>query len=55
MIKVVFLDVDDTLLSFSEYVKQAMRDGFKKYGLKPYTDSWTSLRLWKKLILSNRR
>ena len=38
MIKVVFLDVDDTLLSFSEYVKQAMRDGFKKYGLKPYTE-----------------
>lgn len=38
MIQVIFLDIDDTLLSFSEYVKQAMRDGFKKYGLKPYTD-----------------
>lgn len=38
MIKVIFLDIDDTLLSFSEYVKQAMRDGFKKYNLKPYAE-----------------
>ena len=38
MIKVVLLDIDNTLLSFSGYVKEAMRDGFSRFGLKPYTD-----------------
>ncbi len=37
MIKVIFVDVDDTLLSFSGYVKEAMEKGFRKFGLKPYT------------------
>ena len=38
MIKVVFIDIDDTIFSFSGFVKKAMHDGFKKYGLKPYKD-----------------
>ncbi len=38
MIKAVFLDIDNTLLSFSEYVKESMRDGFERFGLKPYTE-----------------
>lgn len=36
MIKVVFMDLDDTLLSFSGYVKEAMREGFAHFGLKEY-------------------
>lgn len=38
MIKVIFLDVDNTLLSFSGYVQQTMAEGFRKFGLKPYTE-----------------
>jgi len=38
MIKVIFIDIDNTLLSFSGYVKAAMREGFAEFGLKPYTD-----------------
>lgn len=38
MIRVIFLDIDDTLLSFSGYVKEAMREGFARFGLKPYTE-----------------
>lgn len=38
MIKVVLIDIDNTLLSFSGYVKEAMRDGFARFGLKPYTE-----------------
>lgn len=38
MIKVVFIDIDNTIFSFSEFAKKAMHDGFEKYGLKPYTD-----------------
>lgn len=32
----VFIDIDNTLLDFDEYVRQTMRNGFAKYGLKPY-------------------
>ncbi len=39
MIKVVFIDIDNTLLSFSGYVKEAMRDGFAQFGFKPYTEA----------------
>lgn len=39
MIKVVFIDIDNTLLSFDEYVKLAMREGFKKFGLREY-EKW---------------
>ena len=38
MIKVVFIDVDNTLLSFSGYVKETMRKGFSLFGLPPYED-----------------
>ena len=36
MIKVVFVDIDNTLLSFEEYVKWAMKTGFEHFGFKPY-------------------
>lgn len=35
-LKAVFVDIDNTLLSFDEYVRQTMRDGFAHFGLKPY-------------------
>ena len=34
--KAVFIDIDNTLLSFSEYVKHTMKDGFAHFGLKHY-------------------
>ncbi len=36
MIKAVFVDIDNTLLSFDGYVKQCMKEGFQKYELKQY-------------------
>ncbi len=36
MIKAVFVDIDNTLLSFDGYVKQCMKDGFQHFGLKEY-------------------
>ena len=36
MIKALFFDIDNTLLSFDGYVKQSMQSGFEKYGLKKY-------------------
>ena len=38
MIKAVFIDIDNTLLDFDAYVKDAMRTGFKKYGLPEYKE-----------------
>lgn len=38
MLKTIFIDIDNTILSFSEYVKKAMKDGFFKFNLKPYED-----------------
>ncbi len=35
-IKAVFLDIDNTLLSFDEYLRQTMSQGFAHFGLKPY-------------------
>ena len=32
-IQVVFLDIDDTLLDFDAYCREAMKNGFKKFGL----------------------
>lgn len=55
MIKVVFIDIDDTIFSFSGFVKKAMRDGFRKYGLKPYKDEMFTIfeeinnELWKRI------
>ena len=39
MIKVVLIDIDNTLLSFTGYVKEAMKEGFSFFGLKPYTEA----------------
>ncbi len=36
MIRVVLFDVDNTLLSFSGYVKESMASGFRHFGLPPY-------------------
>ena len=33
----MFIDIDNTLLSFSGYVRETMREGFSHFGLKPYT------------------
>lgn len=55
MIKVVFIDIDNTLLSFSGYVRETMRDGFAEFGLKPYTEDMYPVfekinnSLWKKI------
>lgn len=55
MIKVVFIDIDNTLLSFSEYVKKAMNDGFAKFKIKPYTETMFPIfekinnSLWKRI------
>ncbi len=38
MIKVVFMDIDDTIFDFSAFVKKTMKDGFEKYGLHTYSD-----------------
>ena len=38
MEKVVFLDIDDTLLSFEVYVKEAMKTGFDEFGIGPYKE-----------------
>ena len=38
MIKAVFLDIDNTILSFTEYVKDAMKNGFRKFGLGEYSE-----------------
>lgn len=35
-IRAIFIDIDNTLLSFDKYVKQTMKEGFAKFGLKPY-------------------
>ncbi|MCH5198315.1 MAG: HAD-IA family hydrolase [Oscillospiraceae bacterium] len=43
MIKVVFFDIDNTLLSFSGYVKEAMKVGFAQFGLKEYTEDMYSV------------
>lgn len=38
MIKAVFLDIDDTLLSFSGFVRQCMSEGFRHFHLKPFEE-----------------
>lgn len=58
MIKAVFIDIDDTVFSFSGFVKKAMRDGFEKFGLKPYTDEMYPIfekinnELWRRVELN---
>lgn len=38
MTKVVFLDIDNTLLDFSACVRDVMREGFSRFGLGTYHD-----------------
>ena len=38
MIRVVLIDVDNTLLDFDGYVKFAMKTGFKQFGFKAYEE-----------------
>lgn len=38
MIKAIFIDIDNTLLDFDAFVKSAMRDGFRKFGLGEYRE-----------------
>ena len=39
MIKVVFVDIDNTLLSFDGYVRETMKKGFSEFGL-PKFEGW---------------
>ena len=43
MIRAVFLDVDNTLLSFDEAVRGAMREGFARFGLPPFEETMFSV------------
>ena len=43
MIKAILLDIDNTLLSFDEYVKESMKNGFKKFGIGTYKDEMFSV------------
>lgn len=43
MLKVILLDIDNTLLSFDEYVKESMRNGFPKFGIGTYKDEMYSV------------
>ena len=38
MIKAIFIDIDNTLLDFDAYVREAMTEGFKAFGLPPYEE-----------------
>lgn len=38
MLKVIMFDIDNTLLSFDEYVKESMKSGFEKFELGTYED-----------------
>lgn len=38
MIKVVLIDIDNTLLDFDAYVQNAMKDGFEIFNLGPFDD-----------------
>ena len=34
--KAIFIDIDNTLLDFDAYVRESMRAGFARFGLRPY-------------------
>ena len=38
MLKVILFDIDNTLLSFDEYVKESMKKGFELFGIGKYED-----------------
>lgn len=43
MLKAILLDVDNTLLSFDEYVKQTMKQGFALFGIGTYEEGMFSV------------
>lgn len=55
MIKVVLFDIDNTLLSFDDFVKNTMKNGFKEFGICEYKEEMFHVfnqinsRLWQKL------
>lgn len=55
MSKVILLDIDDTLLSFQSYVREAMKSGFRVFGLIPFEEEMLDVfhkvnsRLWHRL------
>ena len=55
MIKALFIDIDNTLLDFDGYVREAMQKGFCQFGLKPYTEEMfpvfrrINTELWQKI------
>ncbi len=38
MLKVILFDIDNTILSFDEYVKESMKNGFNKFGIGVYKE-----------------
>ena len=54
-LKAIFIDIDNTLLSFDAYVKQTMEQGFAHFGLKTYElwmyDTFTQVNngLWRQI------
>lgn len=55
MVKAVLFDIDNTLLSFDGYVREAMKNGFARFGLCEYEDHMldafhkTNAELWRSL------
>ena len=43
MIKVILFDIDNTILSFDEYVKQSMKNGFEAFKIGTYEDEMFSV------------
>lgn len=43
MIRAVFLDIDNTLLSFDGYVEQALREGLPRFGICDYRDGMSGI------------
>ena len=43
MLKAVLFDIDNTLLSFDEYVKESMRCGFEKFNIGTYQEEMFSV------------
>ncbi len=43
MLKTILFDIDNTLLSFDEYVKESMKSGFEKFNICTYEDGMFSV------------
>lgn len=37
-IKLIFIDIDNTLLDFDEYTKKSLEEGFKKFNISNYNN-----------------